>query len=74
MRRRIIAQMVNNPRYMAAIPRTVADFRAEGDHEGADELERLAGEAQRQINAMNKPIAVLQADGSSRAELPASMQ
>ena len=58
MRRRIIAQMVNSPRYMAAIPLTVADLRAEGDHEGADQLERLAVEAQRRINAMNKPVAV----------------
>ena len=74
MRRRIIAQMVNSPRYMAAIPLTVADLRAEGDHEGADQLERLAVEAQRRINAMNKPVAVSQAAGNGQAGPLASMQ
>ena len=54
MRERIIAQMVGSPSYMAAIPLTVADLRAEGDEEGANELERLAVEAQRQISAVNE--------------------
>lgn len=54
MRKWIIDQMVGSPSYMAAIPLTVADLRAEGDEEGADELERLAREAQRQISAVNE--------------------
>lgn len=54
MRKRIIARMVGSPSYMAAIPVTVADLRAEGDDEGADELERLASEARCRIDSMNK--------------------
>lgn len=54
MRKRIIARMVDSPSYMAAIPFTVADLRAEGDDEGADELERLAVNAQRRIDAMKE--------------------
>ena len=49
MRKRIIARMVSSPGYLAAIPLTVADLRAEGDDEGADELSRLAAEARRRI-------------------------
>ena len=49
MRERIITRMVSSPGYMAAIPDTVADLRAEGDDEGADELYRLAAEARRRI-------------------------
>lgn len=52
MRRRIIERMVSSPDYMAAIPLTVADLRAEGDDEGADELSRLAAVARRRIDAM----------------------
>ena len=52
MRKRIIDRMVSSPSYMAAIPLTVGDLRAEGDDEGADELERLAAEARRQIDAV----------------------
>ena len=69
MRKRIIARMVNNPSYMAAIPLTVADLRAEGDDEGADELERLAAEAQRRV-ATNGVAAVRSVAGSSQAEQP----
>lgn len=50
MRRRIIERMVSNPGYMAAIPLAVDDLRAEGDDEGADELERLAAEARCQTD------------------------
>ena len=53
MRQRIIARMVSSPSYMAAIPFTVIDLRAEGDDEGADELERLVAETRRRIEAMN---------------------
>lgn len=52
MRERIIARMVGSAGYIAAIPGTVADLRAEGDHEGADELERLASDARRRIDGM----------------------
>ena len=51
MRERIVAQMVSSPSYRAAIPLTVADLRAEGDDDGADELLRLAAEARRRIDA-----------------------
>lgn len=68
MRKRIIAQMVTSPSYMAAIPLTVADLRAQGDDEGADELERLAAEAQRQIDAMNEPAKARSAAGGGQAE------
>ena len=67
MRERIISQMVGNPSYMAAIPLTVADLRAEGDEEGADELERLAVEAQRQINAVNEPADAPSAAGNAQS-------
>lgn len=67
MRQRIIARMVGSPSYMAAIPLTVADLRAEGDDEGADELERLAVEAQRQINAVNEPADVPSAAGNAQS-------
>ena len=65
MRKRIIDRMVNSPSYMAAIPLTVGDLRAEGDDEGADELERLAAEARRRIAAMSD---VRHAAGSTQAE------
>ena len=54
MRERIVARMVSSPSYRAAIPLTVADLRAEGDDDGADELLRLAAEAQRRIEATTK--------------------
>ena len=68
MRERIVAQMVDNPSYMAAIPLTVADLRAEGDDEGADELERLAARAKGRINTVNEPtIHAVRPDGASDA-------
>lgn len=70
MRKRIIARMVSSPGYMAAIPLTVADLRAEGDDEGADELSRLAAEAQRRIDAKSEPGLVRRAAGGSQAQLP----
>ena len=66
MRQRFIARMVSSPSYMAAIPFTVIDLRAEGDDEGADELERLVAEARRRIDAMNKPADTRDAAGSSQ--------
>ena len=66
MRQRIIARMVSSPSYMAAIPFTVIDLRAEGDDEGADELERLVAEARRRIDAMNKPADTRDAARSSQ--------
>lgn len=66
MRQRIIARMVSSPSYMAAIPFTVIDLRAEGDDEGADELERLVAEARRRIDAMNKPADTRGAAGSGQ--------
>lgn len=68
MRKRIIARMVSSPRYMAAIPSTVDDLRAEGDDEGADELERLAAEAQRRIDALERPADAHRAVASSQGE------
>ena len=53
MRERIVARMIKNPDYLAAVPGMAASFRAEGDDEGADELERLAADARRQIGAMH---------------------
>ena len=52
MRKRIIERMVSSPGYMAAIPLAADDLRAEGDDEGADELERLAAEARRRIDTL----------------------
>ena len=43
MRRRIIERMVSSPDYMAAIPLTVADLRAEGDDEGAGRTQSPSG-------------------------------
>ena len=54
MRERIIAGTVSSPEYMEAIASTVADLRAEGDSEGADELERMLVEARRRISAKDK--------------------
>ena len=54
MRERIVARMIRNPDYLAAVPGVAASFRAEGDDEGADELERLAADARRQIRATRK--------------------
>lgn len=54
MRERIIAGTVSSPEYMEAIASTVADLRAEGDSEGADELERMLVEARRRIRAKDK--------------------
>lgn len=68
MRKRIIARMVSSPSYLAAIPSTVADLRAEGDDEGADELEHLAAEARHRLDAVNEPADVRRATGRSRAE------
>ena len=68
MRERIIARMVTSPSYMAAIPFTVADLRAEGDDKGADDLERLAAEAQRQLDAMKGHADARRVSGSSQAE------
>lgn len=68
MRKRIMARMVSSPSYLAAIPLTLADLRAEGDDEGADELERLAAEARRRIDNMNKLGSTHRAIGSSQAE------
>lgn len=68
MRKRIIARMVSEPSYMAAIPLTVADLRAEGDQEGAEELLRLAAEARHQINAMRELAEVRSAAESGRAQ------
>ena len=70
MRERIIARMVSSPGYLAAIPLTVADLRAEGDDEGADELSRLAAEARRRIDARSEPGVVRRAAGGSQAQLP----
>ena len=56
MHERIIARMVGSAGYMAAIPGTVADLRAEGDHEGAGELERLASDARRRIDGMEHQL------------------
>ena len=67
MRQRIIARMVSSPSYVAAIPFTVIDLRAEGDDEGADELERLVAEVQRRIDAMNEP-AYTRAVGGGAAD------
>ena len=67
MRKRIIARMVSSPSYMAVIPVTVADLRAEGDDEGADELERLASEARHRIDGINK-LADAHRSGSRQAE------
>lgn len=63
MRERIIARMVGSAGYMAAIPGTVADLRAEGDHEGADELERLASDARRRIDGVEHQLPGLSAIG-----------
>ena len=66
MRQRIIARVVSSPSYMAAIPFTVIDLRAEGDDEGADELERLVAEARRRIDAMNEPADTRDAAGNGQ--------
>ena len=69
MRKRIIARMVSSPSYMAAIPLAVADCRAEGDDEGADELQRLAEEAQRQIDAKtNLPTHAVTGEVAKRSD------
>lgn len=67
MRRRIIARMVSSPSYLAAIPVTVADLRAEGDDEGADELERLASEARCRVAGMDG-LADVRPAGSKQVE------
>ena len=54
MRKRIVAGMIKNPDYLAAVPGVAASLRTEGDDEGAGELERLAADARRQIGAMHK--------------------
>lgn len=59
--------MVSSPDYMAAIPLTVADLRAEGDDEGADELSRLAAVARRRIDAMSGSSDLRHAAGSGQA-------
>ena len=66
MRKRIIARMVSSPSYLAAIPSTAADLRAEGDDEGADELERLVAEARRRIDAV--PVDARYAARRNQAE------
>ncbi len=63
MRERIIARMVGSASYAAAISGTVADLRAEGDHEGADELERLASDARRRIDGMEHQLPELSTIG-----------
>lgn len=68
MRQRIIARMVSSPSYLAAIPVTVADLRAEGDDEGADELERLASEARGRIDGMDELADARRAAGSKQVE------
>ena len=67
MCRRIIERMVSSPDYMAAIPLTVADLRAEGDDEGADELSRLAAVARRRIDGMSRSSGLRHAAGSGQA-------
>ena len=54
MRERMIARMVSDPEYRAAIPITAADLRGEGDGEGAAELESMAAEAQRRVDAVER--------------------
>ena len=68
MRELIVARMASSASYMAAVPLTVADLRAEGDDEGADELLLLAAEARRRINAMRELAEVRSAAGSSQAQ------
>ena len=68
MREWIIARMVNSPSYMAAIPHTVDDLRAEGDEEGADELERLAAEGRHRIEITSAPASVRRVVGSGELE------
>ena len=68
MREWIIARMVNSPSYMAAIPHTVDDLRAEGDEEGADELERLAAEARHRIEITNAPANMRRVVGGGQLE------
>ena len=53
MRERIIAETVSSPEYMAAVASKVADLRADGDGEDADELEEMLAEARRRIRAKN---------------------
>lgn len=67
MRELIIARMASSASYMAAVPVTVADLRAEGDDEGADELLRLAAEARRRLNAMSEPADVRSTARSTQA-------
>ena len=68
MREWIIARMVNSPSYMAAIPHTVDDLRAEGDEEGADELEYLAAEARHRIEIMDVSASMRGVVGSGQLE------
>lgn len=68
MREWIIARMVNRPSYMAAIPHTVDDLRAEGDEEGADELERLATEARHRIEITSASANVRRVVGGGQLE------
>ena len=68
MREWIIARMINSPSYMAAIPHTVDDLRAEGDEEGADELERLAAEARHRIETTNAPASRRRVVGGGQLE------
>ena len=68
MREWIIARMVNSPSYMAAIPHTVDDLRAEGDEEGADELERLAAEARHRVETTNAPANMRRVVGGGQLE------
>ena len=67
MRRRIIERMVSSSDYMAALPLTVGDLRAEGDDEGADELSRLAAVARRRIDGMSWSSGLRHAAGSGQA-------
>lgn len=68
MREWIIARMISSPSYMAAIPHTVDDLRAEGDEEGADELERLAAEARHRIETTNAPANMRRVVGGGQLE------
>ena len=70
MRERIVVRMIKNPDYLAAVPGVAASFRAEGDDEGADELERLAADARRRSGAMHKRPIEQPKGGATAARSP----